>query len=114
MLKAARDAADEAARLELPCLERDLQLVRASLLVAQGKRGEALPLLTAASVSRDSQEPSVTALFAQRALSQLTAGPASADNVDTLLRKRGIANPRRYARMFAPSFEELVSRTTVV
>jgi tetratricopeptide (TPR) repeat protein len=114
MLKAARDAADEAAQLDLPCLERDVQLVRASLLVAQGRRAEALPLLTAASATGGSQEPSTSALFAQRALAQLNAGAAGADDVDTLLRKRAIANPRRYARMFAPSFEELVSRTTVV
>jgi hypothetical protein len=114
MLKAASEAADEAARLDLPCLEGDLQLVRASLLVAQGRRNEALPLLTAASATRDSQDPSTAVLFAQRALAQLTAGLAAADNVDAQLRRRGIANPRRYARMFCPGFEELVSRTTVV
>ncbi|HMI92467.1 MAG TPA: protein kinase [Polyangiales bacterium] len=114
MLKAASDAADEAARLDLPCLERDLQLVRASLLVAQGRRAEAQPLLNAASTTRDAQDPSIAVLFAQRALAQLTAGGAAAENVDTSLRKRGIANPRRYARMFCPGFEELVARTTVM
>ena len=102
--KAASDAADEAARLDLPCLERDLQLVRASLLVAQGRRAEAQPLLTAASMTRDTQEPSIGVLFAQRALAQLTAGTAAAENVDTSLIT---PRPRMYEMVGSEEIEKV-------
>ena len=110
LLQAATESLNEASALGLPCFERDLQLVRASLLVAQGCHAEALPVLRDAVVARDSQEPSLALLFAQRAHAQLSAGPAAAENMDAILRKRGIANPRRYARMFTPGFEEQAGR----
>jgi hypothetical protein len=110
LLQAASEAMNEAQALQLPCLERDLHLVRATLLVAQGRHAEAIAPLTAALATHNTQEPSLAGLFAQRAHAQLTAGAQAAEAIDTLLRKRGIANPRRYARMFTPGFEEQALR----
>jgi tetratricopeptide (TPR) repeat protein len=114
MLDAAAEALEAAAIMGLPCLVHDVRLVRASLLAAQGKPQAACePLREIVAETHDPREPPLHVAFANRALGQLQGGPqgtALVEAMDAKLRARGIVQPRRYARLFAPGIEELSRR----
>jgi hypothetical protein len=110
MLRHAAAATEEAARLGVPCFEHDVWLLRASVAVGLGREPEALAALD--HVALNSGAPALHRLFAQRAKGQLVKGAEGQRLVaqaEADLTQRGIANPRRMARLFVPSLEELAA-----
>ena len=113
MLDAAAESLEAVSALSLPCLKQDVRLVRASLLAAQGKPHAAVEALREVLAEpHDARDTPLHVLFAQRALAQLQGPPGApaVEAVDAKLNARGVVQPRRYARLFAPGIEELTRR----
>jgi tetratricopeptide (TPR) repeat protein len=111
LLGQAAGAAAEAAQLAMPCFEHDVHLARACVATARGREVEALDALDL--VIGAKQVPAVAMLFALRAKGQLLKGSEGKRLVataDAQLTERGIANPRRLARLFVPGLEEMAAQ----
>jgi hypothetical protein len=110
LLGRAKLATDQAEEVGLPCFEQDVQLMRACIAVAEGQHDLAAGALDRALDPR--RRLTLASLFARRARAQLQKTPegdALAAAADEAIAQRGIANPRRMARLFAPAIEEMLA-----
>jgi hypothetical protein len=111
LLRSAAINLGKATRLASPCMADDVQLVRAGIAAAEGKRGESVEALSVVLESHAGRSDlPLTALFAMRAKGQLTGGVegrSMVERAEDLLLKRGVVNPRRFARLFVPGVEEM-------
>jgi hypothetical protein len=112
MAQAAR-AVDDAAALEMHCFRDDVQLMRATIALARCAPLEALAALeNVLAQAYDPHDPPLSVLCAMRAKGQLcgtSEGPRLVFRADELLAQRGVVNPRRFARLFVPGFEEMAA-----
>ena len=110
----ARASLEESEKLALPCFAADVELLRAAVEIASGNPDAALRALAAViALPHDPALPPLALLVARRARGQLVGGSEGQQltaQADELLAKRGVVNPRRFARLFLPGFEELSVR----
>jgi hypothetical protein len=114
-LQQAERALEEASKLGAPCFAEDMLLLQASVAAGRRDREGALRALSALPATpAERRDPSLPALFIQRARGQLLGGAEGetlAQRANEALAKRGVVNPRRFARLFAPGLEELLARS---
>ena len=113
-LSRARAALEEVDAMAVPCFALDVGLLHAALSMAGGARESALAALERVlALPYDDAEPPLSALFALRARAQVAGGADGAAELaqaEALIARRGVTNPRRFARLFVPGLEELASR----
>ncbi len=114
VLDEAGKVLDLVAALELPCLQDQLTLARAAVASAAGDAQIAIKgLEQVLATHSNGRTPPLTAVLALRAKGQLVGGAEGESmeaRADQLLRKRQIANPRRFARLMVPLVEEAAAR----
>jgi len=115
LLELAEAATERVAALELPCFHDDVALMRATAAAVRQQNDRAIELLEQVICAhrREPTEP-LTSIFARRARGQLQAdaeGVLAEREADAELGKREIKEPRRFARLFAPTLEEAARRT---
>ena len=103
-LARAVSAIEETERTAMPCCEVDVLLLRAVIAVVEGRREQALQALDAVlRTPHDATQPPLALLFALRARGQVQAGSegkAAIARAEEALARRGVVNPRRFARLF--------------
>jgi hypothetical protein len=97
---------DAVEALGLPCFSDAVKLARAGVAELRGQRELCLSLLDAVLGSAEAQAQPLLVASALRRRGELMGGPADplALRADEIMRERGVANPERMVRLFAPGF----------
>ncbi len=100
--------------LDLPCFMDDVRLLTATVALARRQPAAAKAALEPMVRARvEAGTGSFLHVFAQRAHGQLIGGAEGKDQVaraEELLVRRGVVQPRRFARLILPAFEERLLR----